>query len=117
MAQVIGRHCLLDLYGIDPAAASDSAIIEHMLRRAAELAGAHVLRAHFHQFGDQQGVTGMLLLCESHISIHTWPEHQFAAIDLFMCGDTRPELAADYLAEALSAEQRQWRDITRGEPA
>ena len=62
------------------------------------------------------GVTGMLLLCESHISIHTWPEHQFAAIDLFMCGDTRPELAADYLAEALSAEQRQWRDIIRGEP-
>ena len=112
---MIGRHGLLDLYGINPGTASDSALIENLLRRAAELAGAHVLHGYFHQFGDKQGVTGMLLLRESHISIHPWPEHRFAAVDLFMCGETKPELAADYLAEALGAESRLWRNEMRGE--
>lgn len=114
MAQVIGKHCLLDLYEIDPALASNCAAIEQMLIHAAELAGATVLHTYLHQFGHHQGITGMLLLCESHISIHTWPEHRFAAVDLFMCGETKPELAGQYLQKALAANHWQWREEIRG---
>jgi S-adenosylmethionine decarboxylase len=64
-----------------------------MLRAAALAAGARILHGHFHTFGAGGGVTGVLLLAESHISIHTWPEERFAAVDIFMCGAARPELA------------------------
>ncbi|WP_432723550.1 adenosylmethionine decarboxylase [Jeongeupia wiesaeckerbachi] len=89
----VGRHLLADLCGVPPALLSDAVAIEAALRAAAADAGATVLFGHVHPFGDGQGVTGVLLLMESHISIHTWPEHGFAAVDVFMCGDARPELA------------------------
>ena len=60
------------------------------------------------------GVTGMLLLRESHISIHTWPEHGFAAVDVFMCGGARPEKAVDAIASALAARSVEVREIARG---
>ncbi|UUZ57112.1 adenosylmethionine decarboxylase [Massilia sp. H-1] len=58
------------------------------------------MHSHFHSFGAAQGVTGVLLLAESHISIHTWPEFGFAAADIFMCGDARPALALDVIERA-----------------
>jgi S-adenosylmethionine decarboxylase len=88
-----GTHLLADFEGVAPALLLDAAAIEDVLRQAALAAGARILHGHFHTFGAGGGVTGVLLLAESHISIHTWPEDGFAALDIFMCGAARPALA------------------------
>jgi len=108
-----GRHLLLDLSGIDAAALRDAAGIEGLLRSAATLAGATPLGAQFHHFGAGAGVTGVVILQESHISIHTWPEHGFAAIDIFMCGATHPETAADHLIARLKPNRHELRSLQR----
>lgn len=102
-----GMHVLADVAGLSATALCEPLAIELMMRAAAAAAGAHVLAAHFHHFGDQGGVTGVLLLAESHLSIHTWPEAGFAAIDAFMCGDAQADCAVDALLDALSAEGTQ----------
>ncbi len=83
-----GTHLLVDV--IDAKNLREPAVIEKSLKRAALDAGATVLHGHFHSFGPGQGVSGMLVLAESHISIHTWPDRGFAAIDIFMCGKCDP---------------------------
>jgi S-adenosylmethionine decarboxylase len=108
-----GRHLLLDLSGVEAAPLSDQDGIEGLLRAAAKLAGATPLGAQFHHFGAGAGVTGVVLLQESHISIHTWPEHGFAALDIFMCGGTRPEDAAQYLIERLNPSRHALRTVVR----
>ncbi|GAB4061140.1 adenosylmethionine decarboxylase [Uliginosibacterium sediminicola] len=108
-----GRHLLLDLNLADSRHLSDVAGIERLLREAASLAGATVIHAHFHHFGPDMGVTGMLLLQESHISIHTWPEHAYAAVDIFMCGDARPELAASHIESGLHGKASSIRVLER----
>lgn len=110
-----GHHVLLDLWGVEPAPLTDCALIESVLRAAAAAAGAHVLGAHMHPFGPEQGVTGVLLLAESHMSIHTWPEHGYAAIDVFMCGDARAMAAATLIGERLCAERIDVRECVRGD--
>jgi S-adenosylmethionine decarboxylase len=98
----IGKHILADLYGIEDSMLRDSAAMENLLCRVARDAGARVLSSHFHSFGEGGGVTGVVLLAESHISIHTWPECGLAAADIFMCGATDPEQALTILIEELS---------------
>ncbi|HQT79636.1 MAG TPA: adenosylmethionine decarboxylase [Rhodopila sp.] len=83
-----GTHLLVDLWGATNL--SDPAHIDRALREAAEAAGATILHGHFHHFSPNGGVSGVLVLAESHISIHTWPERDFAAIDIFMCGACNP---------------------------
>ncbi len=83
-----GTHLLIDLWGATNLA--DPAHIDRALRDAAEAAGATILHGHFHHFSPNGGVSGVLVLAESHISIHTWPERDFAAIDVFMCGECNP---------------------------
>lgn len=95
---VPGWHLLLDMYGARHL--QDAAALERALRAAAEAAGARVLSAHLHSF-DQGGVTGVLILAESHISVHTWPELGFAALDIFMCGSADIDAAARVLTSAL----------------
>ena len=107
---MIGRHLLLEHWG----GTTDPARIEAALRGAAEAAGATVLSAHFHPF-QGGGLTGVLLLAESHISIHTWPEHDYAALDLFMCGAARLEAAADFLNASLAPTRTVRRLLMRGE--
>jgi len=101
-----GKHLLLDLDGADVAGLLDASGIEALLREAALLAGATVIHGHFHHFGTGMGVTGVLLLRESHISIHTWPEHAYAAVDIFMCGDAQPEIAARHIEAGLQGSGR-----------
>lgn len=108
-----GRHLLLDLSGIEAHALRDASGIERLLRAAAELAGATPLGAQFHHFGAGAGITGVVILQESHISIHTWPEHGFAAVDIFMCGETRPEDAARHLILRLQPSQHQLKTVER----
>ncbi len=86
-----GGHLLLDLWGARNL--TDPAMIETILHRSADASGATILHGHFHQFGEGGGVSGVLVLAESHISIHTWPERDFAAIDVFMCGACDPRKA------------------------
>lgn len=111
----IGSHGLLDLYGCDPAQLRDTAYLQQALENAAHAACATILGRHFHHFGDQAGVTGVLLLAESHLSIHTWPEHCFAAIDVFLCGGLHTEAARLALERSLPATHRRWQILTRGE--
>lgn len=109
-----GRHLLLDLEGVAATRLADPEGIEALLRAAAEAAGATPIGARFHHFGEASGVTGVVLLRESHISIHTWPEHGFAALDIFMCGSARPEAAAAYIEARLDAVGRRLRVLERG---
>lgn len=109
-----GRHLLADFHGVAADRLVDVAAIETLLRAAAAAAGATPVAGHFHPFGPGLGVTGVLLLQESHLSIHTWPEHGFAAVDVFMCGGARPEKAVETIAGALAARSVELREIARG---
>ena len=110
-----GIHLLADLAGIDALLLTDADAIDALLREAALAAGARILHSHFHTFGPGMGVTGVLLLAESHISIHTWPEHGFAAADIFMCGAAQPQRALELIDAAFKPNTRSVRTIARGQ--
>lgn len=109
-----GIHLLADFYGIDAGKLVASIDIDALLRAGAKAAGARILHSHFHSFGDAMGVTGVVLLAESHISIHTWPEFGFAAADIFMCGNAQPQLALEVIALAFQPTSRIVQTIARG---
>jgi S-adenosylmethionine decarboxylase len=108
-----GTHLLLDCY--QASRLTECSFIEQTLRDAAQSCGATVLESRLHSFGDGQGVTGVLLLAESHISIHTWPEHDFAALDIFVCGGCDARAALPVLQEAFSPERIETQEISRGQ--
>ncbi len=111
-----GRHLLADLYGCP--VLDDVALIETALRAAADSAGATVIGLHLHHFGQGQGVTGVALLAESHMSIHSWPEHGYAAIDIFLCGARHdPAAALATLARHLAPERMTRTMVRRGDLA
>ena len=110
----LGQHVLADFYGSDAVQLADPELIEACLLGAACAAGATVLNSHFHHFGEAQGVTGVVLLMESHMSIHTWPEHGYAAIDLFMCGQAQVDLALQFLQLKLRSETQTIQMVQRG---
>ena len=109
-----GTHLLADFYGVDSARLVASADIDALLRAGAIAAGARILHSHFHSFGDAMGVTGVVLLAESHISIHTWPEYGFAAADIFMCGQAQPKLALEIIERAFKPASCIVQTIARG---
>lgn len=111
-----GLHLLADFHDVDPALLGDSAALQDALHHAATAAGAHEIAAHFHHFGPGMGVTGMLLLRESHISIHTWPETRLAVIDIFMCGRAAPDKALAVLRQWLRPGDTVEHRIARGQP-
>lgn len=96
----VGRHTVLDAHGANATSLNDGAALCGLLRRAVERAGATVLQEHIEQF-TPQGVTVLLVLAESHASIHTYPEHGVYMADVFTCGDVEPESAAREIAAAL----------------
>jgi len=114
--QPSGVHLLADMSGIAAGLLTDCVKIEQLLRDAAKAAGAQVLHSHFHGFGEGQGITGVVLLAESHISIHTWPEDGFAAADIFMCGASDPQRALALLRGALQPTSCKVSDIRRAPP-
>lgn len=93
-----GTHMLLDCW--QASNLNDLKHIEAALREAVKVTGATLLHIHLHHFTPNGGVSGVAVLAESHISIHTWPERDYAALDIFMCGDTQPEKAIQVFAEA-----------------
>jgi S-adenosylmethionine decarboxylase len=113
-AAALGRHLLADFYGIAAHVLNDAQALEATLVAAAHAAGAVPLERRFHSFGGG-GVTGVVLLKESHISVHTWPEHGFAAVDVFMCGKARPQDAVAALKHAWQPARAVVRESGRGE--
>lgn len=107
-----GWHVLLDLHGARHLA--DAARIEAVLTGAAAAAGAQVIASHFHAFPGRAGVTGMVLLAESHISIHTWPELGLAALDIFMCGACDVQAARRHVEAALQPTHVTLVEVLRG---
>lgn len=97
-----GTHLLIDLWGASNL--SDPEHIDQTLREAAIVAGATILHGHFHHFTPNGGVSGVLVLAESHISIHTWPERDFAALDIFMCGECDPHRSLPVLKRAFAPQ-------------
>jgi S-adenosylmethionine decarboxylase len=93
-----GTHLLVDLWGASNL--DDPGHIDRALRHGAVLAGATILHSHFHHFTPNGGVSGVVVLAESHISIHTWPERDFAAVDVFMCGSCDPHKVVPILQAA-----------------
>jgi len=111
------KHLLLELYRCDSEKLNDESFLRCTLNRAAKLAKATVLDLISNKF-EPQGVTAIALLAESHISIHTWPESNYSAVDIFTCGKNMlPELASQYLIETLRAEEHFLRIIERNPPA
>lgn len=109
-----GWHLLVDFW--QASRLDDPDHVTRALRAAALAAGATVLRLEMHRFGSGGGVTGVAILAESHISIHTWPEHGYAAIDIFACGDTRPHDAIPVLVEAFRPGRQEIIEHRRGSP-
>jgi S-adenosylmethionine decarboxylase len=112
----VGTHILLDMKGIERALLNDRARLRRILVKAAEDAGARVLDARFKSF-EPSGVTGVVLLAESHIAIHTWPDRGFAAVDLFTCGNKeKAQKAARSIVAALRPTDSNVVVVTRAEP-
>jgi S-adenosylmethionine decarboxylase len=107
-----GLHLIVDL--IEAKHLDECDYIESALIRAAEAAGATVLSSDFHVFTPNNGVSGVLVLAESHISIHTWPERDFAAVDVFMCGACDPKNTIPVLRSAFSPSNMVINEIRRG---
>lgn len=93
-----GTHLILDCWGASKL--DDLDFIEQALRDAIDVTGATLLHIHLHHFTPNGGISGVAVLAESHISIHTWPERDYAALDIFMCGDTEPEKAIEVIQKA-----------------
>ena len=114
---MVGKHCILELYDCNHAKLDDEAFLRDTITTAAKSAGATLLNLITHRF-EPQGVTGLALLAESHISIHTWPENGYAAVDVFTCGDhTMPEEACRILGEELRASRHSLKSFLRETPA
>lgn len=107
-----GDHTLVEVWGARNLA--NPSFISDTLRDAAIAAGATVLHEHFHHFGEEQGVSGVLILAESHISIHSWPERGYAAIDIFMCGDCNPLDSVEVIKQRFLPTSIQIDNIQRG---
>jgi S-adenosylmethionine decarboxylase len=107
-----GKHLLLDLYGASHLADVD--YIQKACEEAAVATGATIIGSHFHPFGEGNGVSGVVILAESHLSIHTWPEFGVATIDCYVCGSCDPTLATPVLKDKFKAETHKGTLYRRG---
>ena len=112
--EALGRHVLLELRSCNAVLLDDRSYLERTMLRAAEETGASVIDTIFHQFSPQ-GVTGVIAIAESHLCIHTWPEHAYAAVDIFTCGEGfDPTEAARLIVEALECGDPELTEVERG---
>ena len=110
-----GMHLIIDVYGAGRLDELDH--VEAALRDAVDAAGATLLHIHLHHFTPNGGISGVAVLAESHISIHTWPECGYAALDVFMCGETNPHATVEILREAFAPERIAVEEHMRGRGA
>ncbi|MEC7489134.1 MAG: adenosylmethionine decarboxylase [Pseudomonadota bacterium] len=107
-----GAHLLVDVWGGKNIGDPDA--VAEILKKAAEGANATILHVHVHEFGGEGGISGVAVLAESHISVHTWPELDYAAFDVFMCGNCRPEKAVAVLEQKLEPVRIEVNEQKRG---
>ncbi|MEL6364967.1 MAG: adenosylmethionine decarboxylase [Pseudomonadota bacterium] len=110
--EAAGVHVIVDV--IDGDRLDDLPYLEKVMRECVRECRATLLHMHMHKFSPE-GVSGVAVLAESHISVHTWPEKRYAAFDIFMCGHAEPEKAADILAKSFNAKETRVNVILRGE--
>jgi S-adenosylmethionine decarboxylase len=109
-----GHHYIVEASGCDPDIISSVSKVKQILVKAAEIAGATVLAESFNEFSPK-GVSGVVVISESHISTHTWPEYGYGALDIYTCGDDiNAEKAIIYAVEAFCASTSHMTEITRG---
>ncbi|MEO9169590.1 MAG: adenosylmethionine decarboxylase [Candidatus Baltobacteraceae bacterium] len=112
--KALGTHVVCELSGCDANALTNVDVVREMMIGAAKASRATIMEVAFHRF-EPQGVSGVVVLAESHISIHTWPETGYAAMDFYTCGDhTDPWLACEFAASALNAKTMQTTEVKRG---
>lgn len=110
----LGTHLLLELKDCDAASLNDVEYVRKSLMHAAESVGATIVGETFHEFSPY-GVTGVVAIAESHLSIHTWPEHGYAAVDVFTCGESfKPKDAAEILVGRFSSQTFSIMEVKRG---
>src|SRR5438445_8592018 len=110
----LGRHLLLELFDCESDAITNVDAVKRALVEAAKRAHATIVDVVFHEF-NPFGVSGVVVIAESHLSIHTWPEYRYAAVDIFSCGDIlKPEVAASYLVQQFGAERASVVEMQRG---
>ena len=115
-AEFQGKHLILELYGCNSEKLNDELYLRYQLNTAAKLAKASVLNIVSNKF-EPYGVTAIALLAESHLSIHTWPESKYSAIDIFTCGrNMKPNLASQFLIKSLEASNHVLKTIIRDYP-
>ncbi len=110
----LGRHVLAEIHGCNPEVLDDPETVERILVQAAVKAGADVRQVAFHKFSPQ-GVSGVVVISESHLAIHTWPEYGYAAVDVFTCGDrVNPWEVCNRIVTGFDAQQVQATEMRRG---
>lgn len=110
----LGRHILAEIYGCNSSILDNSEMIEKIMVESALKAGAEVREVAFHKFCPQ-GVSGVVIISESHLTIHTWPELGYAAVDIFTCGDRiNPWDACNYVSDSLQASNMTATEVKRG---
>ncbi|MDA9655037.1 adenosylmethionine decarboxylase [Pelagibacteraceae bacterium] len=107
-----GSHLIIDLWNTS----FDNRIntLKKIIKKAILIANATMLHIHLHRFGKEEGISGVAILAESHISVHTWPERDYIAFDIFMCGDTNPKEAAQFLIDTLKPKKNKIISLRRG---
>jgi len=111
----VGRHLIVEFYDCDVTLLDDVEKVREIMFGAAASVGATVVGDTFHRFAPH-GVSGSVVIAESHLSIHTWPELRYVAVDIYTCGGLDPRPGAEYLAEQLDARQSRFQEIVRGLP-
>ena len=112
--QALGRHMLLELFDCDSDAINSLDVVKNSMVEAAKRAQATIVDVVFHEF-NPFGISGVVVIAESHLAIHTWPEYGYAAVDVFSCGDTlQPQVAVDYLVDQLGATRASVVELQRG---
>ena len=111
---MLGKHVIIDIYDAPQRALLEETHFETLLTKAVLDAGAKILTKCFHSFGEDSGFTGVICLMESHVSIHTWPEHKYAAVDVFMCGNANPEIVSSAIQKAMPTARFEIQTIPRG---
>ncbi|WP_201777905.1 adenosylmethionine decarboxylase [Ornithinibacillus contaminans] len=110
----LGRHVLIEFYGCPSEIIENNKLIEKFMNEAADYSGATIVESVFHHF-NPYGVSGAVIIAESHLTIHTWPEYGYASVDVYTCGDSvSPWKAADYLGEKLQAKKTESFEVPRG---
>jgi len=114
MTNFLGQHWLIEGYHCDARLLSDPTAMETVLQRTAEIMGATIVTSTFHHFSPL-GVSGVVVIQESHLTIHTWPEHGYAAVDIFTCGEIDMQAGVTHLHKALGAGELKIIKMKRGD--